>query len=684
MDYNNYQSRVANPDTRRKDYIQDKYNQLDEEDYRTGRGYFNRDNFYDATSNLSREEASMVRDADVKLSRRMNKPLYRQDYVGFGKAHLPKNQVSIVVDQHGREIKTSRREPSIDRLPRDKKDMLDAYRFGSDSNRFTDAVCPHPEKYTPIMYDKRDTKTWPWEVNAKFEDPVVDRSNNIQCCDVTSGNYVPFNDKFLRDSLQCGDLYDRYKEQEKEFTEYINRFLPPLSVPPYVVHLYDQQQTNLNDCSSRMFRVDYIGNAWERNIKLTLFNVFIGNGHYDCLLYDHHKENFIPLASFTKHNNMEQEVVFRIPSILPEGKFTLYVFKQSDRDVRMEKRNTFRDKYGKRRDRYYYDNDTCIKTTVEAKGRTIFEVIDTCRDGIVRNDIHIQTLLLETYAMFFSQPTRKEHFRDCVCRGDYGHQIINKKIDAIERQVKQMLTEYNLSEEEQGECISILSELSEKIDIYSNSANWLDTTSKKLRAWIAFNYRASERIKRDTPDKKLSETTFYNIIKHVIKCLLKQIAKANIGNIELLHLLPKSENESIPMEDAFSPFFLTALSYLIKEIETRDALLSMKDRISLGMECRLEQIATISMKISFLFGREVNEVILTNLARNNRECAKRLYAYIQTDAFKQEVVTYKFNALTEEKQLEYRGFTRDEKTAWKNKLYNKVIKPISDILTNSS
>jgi hypothetical protein len=116
----------------------------------------------------------------------------------------------------------------------EKKHNILPYRFGKALQAFETSECPTTYQYTPIMYDKRDTKQWPWDENEKYEDPIVSpRSGHVYCCNKQTNKldlmYVNTKKNLFsrdyKDYPNCNaDRYIAYKAQETRFVNYINEY----------------------------------------------------------------------------------------------------------------------------------------------------------------------------------------------------------------------------------------------------------------------------------------------------------------------------------------------------------------------------------------------------------------------------------------------------------------------------
>jgi len=117
----------------------------------------------------------------------------------------------------------------------EKKHVILPYRFGKALQAFETSKCSTTYQYTPIMYDKRDTKQWPWDENKRYEDPIVNPiGGNVYCCNKKTPKldlmYVDTKNNLFRrnfnDYPKCNNQkITDYKAQETSFVEYIKPFV---------------------------------------------------------------------------------------------------------------------------------------------------------------------------------------------------------------------------------------------------------------------------------------------------------------------------------------------------------------------------------------------------------------------------------------------------------------------------
>lgn len=668
----------------RKAYIEDVYNQLSQDDNINNT---DRHRQFDNKIRAFPQEIPMIEDAKNKLSAGTNRPRYNNEYVTYGRMNVSPDRIP---DGMGAFIQTSGRYRTIDSLPIDIQTKLKAYRFGSDSKRYnerTASTCPDsPEKFTPIMYDERDTKTWPWQVNRNYEDPIVDRQDNIMCCNKTTRQYDLVTKKLTISSQRCTDLYKVYKEQENNFVDYMNRFITPMIRAPISIFIAPEVKANMDLCVSDKYSIVTVGDPWERHYRLTL-SANAGNlrlpsnekeGDYFIYLYDDKKQVFIDLLQTTFYKDRYRNTIvdFWVPSIFPMGKYSIYVFKEDDR----LRPNTYNMFDGRRR----YYNNTCIHANIEVGGRSIFQIIDLCEEAIRNNNNDVMYLLFETYDMFLSQPTRLQYFTECVCRGDYGHEKIRLKIDQFRDQVENMLTNtFQLNNEEVNELIGangILRKFSEKIDIYNHRDTWLDTTKQTLRALIEFYYRSSIRL------GNLVVPSFNNTIIVVIDKLLRQISFAGRQEIRLLDLLPSGIRNTNP-SSMNNAFFYRFLDILCKDNNSMSLILNIQNLV-LGEECQVETIARFLFKM-FEFARKYDTMELKKahfekykpLARKlllklPRDCLVQLRQLISSQNFKDQLFADILQRKPDDEQARYHSSTEEDKRVYRIKellIYHKPL-----------
>jgi hypothetical protein len=332
---------------------------------------------------------------------------------------------------------------------------------------------------------------------------------------------------------------------------------------------------------------------------------------------------------------------------------------------------------GKQRYLAYKDQETrFVKyiNTYMVKNYRIFECITSLINGVKNFNQDTIFFVLQTYYDFFRNPLRIKYFEDCVCRGNEGHQHIQKEIQEITYIVEKMLFNYGLTGEEQDEIIGkngILTKLAEYIN--TQNPKWKENTLLALRRWLSFNMRIEKRIKDEGKDEgkkvKLSEQPFYEIIKYVIQYLLKHLQNSTDA-IPLLQLMPNMEKSepNAPMISFNDINFDAVISYLLKDTSSRTALHALGSRLKLGLDCSAEEIFTVFIRIA-LRSQKIAKILLQNLLKENgNECKEQLKNYLKKKI--DESIQKVFNSQPTEFQRDYKeNYTEGQKKAWKNKAF---------------
>jgi len=546
-------------------------------------------------------------------------------------------------------------------LSSDERIKYDSYRFGKAMQTMENSLCPESYRWTPISYHRDyDTRAWPWDINPNYEDPVYDNNNLITCCN-RDGHRIPMKfverkNAYMLDTDECkNNLYQAYKQQESEFTHYVNTYFNILHHRLSILNMPHQSVNNLLQCNG-LGLICETGPYYSRKITLTV--PFATTGY--CGLINLADNTIYGLGQIS--NNPK---VIYLPKTLNEGLYRAVAFRAIDT-----------------RGNRIVPNPGCyLSDTIAIKSSNIFNIMEGLEDGILSGDLQTIYIVLQTYDQFFSNPKRIIHFNRCVCRGNAGHSFINTQINSIHENVTIMLQSYGLTDIEKVELFGpngTITKLSSFIDSNIND-DWFSNTCMALRRWISFNYRVANRIENST-NILLVDQEFYKVIQYVIKSLLLHLKRYSQDEVSLLQLIPTSTASYDP-SSIHDDFFIFGLSYLIKDETNKDILLSLGDRLTIGTSCDSPTIIVVCSKMLMLHYTDLVKLLIKNLvARYNCKDELRGLLYTPTKELKQQLTQVAYSLSPKAIRQAYKNMTNDQQVIWSENSVNSLIKQCKKII----